>query len=377
MNVEGDILSPDVSLAVRGLIFGLLISTFCLAQFFSGPLLGALSDRKGRKKILSLTLVAAFISYILAATGIWIHSLTFLFLARILAGISAGNFAVAQSIIVDSSEKEDKAKNFGLIGMAWGAGFIIGPYFGGKLSDPTLGFNLVVPFLGAALLCLLNLGMVMWKLKETLVTPKNTPLKLLAAVSNVRRAFQIPSLRILFLVMFIFSFGWGFFTEFSPLFLLRRFEINTMQIANFYAYVGLLVAVCQGILIRPFLKYFSSETILKYALFGLGLVMPLMLIPEQYSGLFLALPLIALAESLVQPTASTLVSNLAPAESQGEMLGIHNSIQWAAIGIAPLFSGSLVALYPHLPITVCSCCMFLTAIIFLFFFKKSQSPAIN
>jgi DHA1 family tetracycline resistance protein-like MFS transporter len=150
-----------------------------------------------------------------------------------------------------------------------------------------------------------------------------------------------------------------------------------MQIANFYAYVGLWVALCQGILIRPFLKRFSSEKLLAYSLFGLGIALPLMLLSDQYGGLFLTLPFVALAESLIQPTASALVSDLTPAESQGEMLGIHNSIQWAAIGIAPLFSGSFVALYPHLPITVSSCCMFVTGAIFLFFLKKSRQRAEN
>jgi DHA1 family tetracycline resistance protein-like MFS transporter len=215
MNLEEGILPPETSLAMRGLLFGLLISTFCLAQFFSGPILGALSDRRGRKKILTITVVAAFASYLLSATGLGMQSLFFLFIGRALAGVAAGNFAIVQSMIVDSSEKEDKAKNFGLIGMAWGAGFIIGPYFGGQLSDGALGFSRMTPFLAAAGLCLLNLWMIVFKLKETLAKPQNTPLHIFAAIVNLKRAFQIPTLRTLFLVMFIFSFGWGFFTEFS------------------------------------------------------------------------------------------------------------------------------------------------------------------
>jgi DHA1 family tetracycline resistance protein-like MFS transporter len=375
MNPETGMLAADVSLPARGLIFGLLISSFCLAQFFSGPTLGALSDRKGRKKILVVTICAACFSYVLAGISVLMGNPILLFLSRILAGVSAGNFAVAQSVVVDTTPPEEKSKNFGLIGMAWGTGFIIGPFIGGKFSDPSLGWSLSTPFWVAAILCVVNLLLVLWKLKESLQTFKQTPLDLFASARQIKRAFQMPGLRVIFAVMFVFSFGWGFFTEFSSLFLLCRFGVGVGEIANFYAYVGVWVALCQGILIRPFLKRFSSQTLLPSSLIALGVLMPLMLVAPSFYGLFFVLPLVVLPEALIQPAATAIVSNLTPPDSQGEMLGIHNSIQWAGIGLAPLFSGSLVALYPFLPITVCSICMFITAGLFFLFYKTQKASA--
>jgi DHA1 family tetracycline resistance protein-like MFS transporter len=357
-------LLPGYSIATRGLILGLLISTYCIAQFFGGPLLGALSDRKGRKKILIITLWAALASYLLSGASILWGSVLLLFVGRFLSGIAAGNQSIVQSVMVDTSRPEDKAKNFGLIGMAWGTGFIIGPFLGGKLVDPSFGFTLATPFWAAMILSLANLLLAQWLVKETLTTANKTPFSLLTPITNIKRAFQMPTLRTLFAVMFIFSFGWGFFTEFSPLLLMGRFHFDIGEVANFYAFVGVCVALSQGLGIRPFVSRFPAERLLPLALLGMGLTMPFMLTSTNGSILLVTLPIVAYFESFVQPTAATIVSNLTPKESQGELLGIHNSLQWAAIGLAPLLSGGFVAMNPSLPVVVSSFFMLLAAAVF-------------
>ncbi|MBS0603590.1 MAG: MFS transporter [Verrucomicrobia bacterium] len=379
MNPELSILAPDTTLSMRGWIFGLLISAFCIGQFFGGPILGALSDRKGRKKILLLTLLLALATYLLIGVGILIHSVLLILGARLIGGWAAANWSIAQSIIVDCSSDEQKAKNFGLLGMAWGTGFVIGPFMGGKLSDPALfdGGGLATPFWVAAGLCLFNFFLLLWRLEETLPSNLLAKVSWLAGVEHLKKAFTSPKLRSIFAVMFIFSLGWGFFTEFCPVFLIERLGFSMGEIANFFAWVGLWIAICQGVLIRPFLNRFSPQTLLPCALFGMALVLPLMLFVHEAWALFALLPLIAFAESLITPTASTLVSNLSSKEAQGEVLGIHNSIQWAAIGFAPLFSGSVVALFPHLPVTVATVTMLVAMIVFLKAFRKRKESSIK
>jgi DHA1 family tetracycline resistance protein-like MFS transporter len=369
---DGGMMPPESSLALRGWVFGILISCFCLGQFFGGPILGALSDRKGRKKILLATLLLAFFGYVLAIVSLLLNSVVLFLVARLIAGVGAGNYPIAQSIIVDSSPESDKAKNFGLIGMAWGVGFILGPYFGGELSHL---FPKTFAFMFAAFLCLMNLIWIFFALKETLPEAQMRKMSLLAGIEDVKKAFCHPVLRGLFLVMFIFSFGWGFFTEFSALFLLQRFEFTQSQIGHFYAWVGIWVAISQGLLIRPFLKKFSSEFLLKYALLGLGLGLLCLLFARTAFGLFLFFPLLALLEAFIFPTASTIVSDLTPKESQGEILGLHSSVQWAAIGLAPLFSGSFVALYSHLPVTVAGGGILLAYLVFLWVWKRKPQKA--
>ncbi|NGX37341.1 MAG: Tetracycline resistance protein, class C [Chlamydiae bacterium] len=368
INNDGGMFSPEVSLAMRGLVFGFLVSAYCLGQFFGGPILGALSDRVGRKKILVGSMWIAFIGYIAAGLGVVVQSLWILFFARLIGGVSAGSFPVAQSVIADVSTKENKTKNFGMIGMACWTGFVIGPFLGGRLAI----YGFTVPFAVAALFCLSNALFLLFKLKESL--PKEIPAKIswFHGVYQIRKAFSMPDLRGIFIVMFIFCLGWGFFTEFSPIFLTRRLGFNVVQIANFYAWVGLWIAVSQGLIIRPILKLFSPQRLLPIGLIGMAMVLPIMLFLRGMVSLFWLIPCIAFCQALIFPTSASLVSNLSSTENQGEILGIHNSIQWAAIGIPPLFSGSLVALYPHLPVTVGSICMMIAFLVFLWAYRPKR-----
>lgn len=369
VNNESGIFSPEVSLAARGLIFGLLIGIYSLGQFFGGPLLGSLSDRYGRKKILLISMGAASISYLFGAFGIWIASVSVLFIARLLAGVSAGSFSVAQSGISDISTKENKIKNFSLVGMAFWTGFVIGPFIGGRLA----GFGMMIPFFTASILCIVNCLLIQWKLSET-TTPKiMSKIRILQGIQQIYKAFTMPGLRGLFAVMFVFCLGWGFFTEFSPIFLIRKLGFQVKQIANFYAWVGLWIALCQGVFIRPLLKWFSPKNLMRVGLIFMALMLPVMLFLNQNSYLFWLVPLIAIAQAMVFPAAATLVSNQTARETQGEIMGIHNSVQWAAIAIPPLFSGSFVALYPHLPITVGSGCMLIAFFIFLLSYSPERS----
>lgn len=353
INNETGLFSPETSLAVRGLIFGIMVSTFCFGQFLGGPLLGALSDRIGRKKVLVASMWLSVLGYLAGSFGIILHSITTLFLARLIGGVAAGSFAVAQSVVVDGCAEEEKAKNLGLVSMAWGVGFVIGPFMGGKLAT----ISWVSPFMGAALLCLVSGILLLFYLKESLPQTANIKTEWSFGISKFRKIFATPSLRGVFTVMFIFCLGWGFFTEFSPVFLMKYLQFDVSQIANFYAWVGLWIALGQGLFMRPLLKRVPPQYLLPISLLGLGMLLPVFLFLKEATILYWILPFIGFSQALIFPTAATLVSNASSKKSQGEMLGINNSIQWAAIAIPPLFSGTLVALFPHLPVTVGSGCM--------------------
>ncbi|MGB7128924.1 MAG: MFS transporter [Candidatus Rhabdochlamydia sp.] len=367
MNPEQGFLPVNTSLAMRGWLFGLLVSGFCLGQFFGGPVLGALSDYKGRKKILLLTLWLATATYALTAIGIVFESIIVIFISRLLGGVAAGNWSVAQTVIVDTSTGEEKPKNFGLLGMAWGTGFVIGPYLGGKLSDPSICaiFNLTTPFFAASFLCLLNIVLLVWRMQESLPAIQITKISLITGIHQLREAFTSGKLRSLFFMMFVFCIGWGFFTEFCPIFLIRKFHFSGSEIANFYASIGLWIAFCQGLVIRPFLRWFSPNTLILTALLGMGCTLIIMAFIEVKFFLYCMLPALAFFEALLFPSATTIVSNVSDKQSQGHILGIYNSVQWAAIGLTPLFSGSFVAIYPYLPFAIGAMSMFFALIVFI------------
>ncbi|MGL5627434.1 MAG: MFS transporter [Candidatus Rhabdochlamydia sp.] len=367
MNPEQGFLPVHTSLAMRGWLFGLLVSGFCLGQFFGGPILGALSDYKGRKKILLLTLWIAACTYALAAIGIVFKSIILIFVARLLGGLAAGNWSVAQTVVVDTSTEKEKSTNFGLLGMAWGTGFVIGPFLGGKLSDPSVLaiFNLTTPFWAAAFLCLFNIVLLIWRLQESLPAIQVEKISLMTGIQQLKEAFTTVKLRGLFLVMFIFCIGWGFFTEFCPISLIQKFHFNGAEIANFYASMGLWIAFCQGLAIRPFLRWFSPNTLILTALIGMGFTLTIMAFINIKFFLYCILPALAFFEALLFPSTTTIVSNVSDKKLQGHILGVYNSVQWAGIGLTPLFSGSFVAIYPYLPFVVGATAMFFALMVFI------------
>jgi DHA1 family tetracycline resistance protein-like MFS transporter len=274
---------------------------------------------------------------------------------------------VAQTVVVDTSGETERTKNFGLLGMAWGTGFVIGPYLGGRFSDSSLCaiFTLTTPFWIACFLCVVNIIFLLRKLEESLPTIQATKISLSTGIQQLKEAFSSEKLGAIFLVIFVFCIGWGFFTEFCPIFLIQKFHFTGAEIANFYASIGLWIALCQGLIIRPFLQRFSPRSLIIISLMGMGCILTIMCFINIKYFLYSLLPGLCFFEALLFPSTATIVSNCSDKGSEGQVLGIYNSVQWAAIGLTPLFSGSFVALNPYLPFIVGSIAMFCALILFI------------
>lgn len=375
MLVESSLfISHDTSVHLKGWSYSFLVASYCIGQFFGSPILGAISDRVGRKKVLIATLLLALFGYMLGAFSVASLSVLGLFISRIIAGIAAGNFSIAQSYIADETDQMSKSKNFGLLGMAWGSGFVLGPYIGGRCVDPSICRvdSWVMPFYIASLLCIANILLAYFFLKDSSLPLRRTKISLTAGFLDVKNAFSHQKLKTLFKVMFIFSFGWGFFTEFSPVFLINRLGLKVEGIATFFAWVGLWIALCQGLLIRPIIKRFSSSSILSVSLIIFACILLGVAFVKNERQLFFCVPFLAFVESLIYPSAASLISNMTPEDRQGEVLGIYNSVQWAAIGLTPFLSGVVIMKYPVAPVIVASLSMLLAFSIFFRFYLKNK-----
>ncbi len=368
------IVSADMSQASRQILYGFLIASYPLAQFFGAPLLGSLSDRYGRRKLLLLSLFGTFLAYLVFAWAIITHNLILLFLSRIVDGFTGGNISIAQSAIADISDEKSKSRNFGLIGMAFGLGFVIGPTLGGVLADPTIfhWFSLSFPFWLAAGLTATNMLLVTLFLTETLKQPRFHTLTLLTGLRNVHKAFTIGSLRWLFAVIFFYILGFSSFTQFFQVFLIRKFHYDQSDIGFLFGFFGICIALSQGVIIRPLSRRFLPGSILKVSMLLNGLLLPLLLIPTQAIWLYAIMPFISAFQGLTMPNSAAVVSNSAPREEQGEVLGLNQSVQSLATAIPPLVAGFASAMNINLPIALASLAILIAWALFMLTYKPKH-----
>ncbi|MCC7197652.1 MFS transporter [Candidatus Peregrinibacteria bacterium] len=377
LNPASNILPAATSEATRNIILGVLMAMYPLFQFFGAPILGILSDRIGRKKILIISLAGTFIGYLIFAIGILIGNIYLLFISRIIDGFTGGNISVAQSAIADISTNEEKARNFGLIGMAFGLGFILGPFIGGKLSDPTLlpWFNFSTPFFFTAFITLVNIILLAIRFQETLHTTSNKKLNIFTGFQNIGKAWKMKELRAMFIIMFLIIFGFNFFTQFFQVYLVQTFNFNQSQIGDIFAYIGIWIAITQGGIMRPLSRKFTPRQIMKVSLVALSISLMLILLPRDVWALLLVMPLVALSNGLTTPNSIAIISSLAKPSEQGEILGINQSVQSLAMTIPPIIAGIIVSMDKNLPIMVASISTYIAWLLFLFLIAKKKTPA--
>ena len=373
------LLPKGLSLDQGYIVLGFLTAIFPFMQFIATPLLGELSDRFGRKPVLAISLFGTAISYVLFAIGILTKNLPLLFISRAFDGITGGNIAVAQAAIADVSEPHNRAKNFGLIGAAFGMGFILGPYIGGKLSDPSLvsWFNAATPFWFAAILAFANTLSVIYLLPETLKV-KGTELSLHFAKSfkNIARVFRMKELRPLFATNFLFQSGFTFFTTFFSVFLITKFNFDQGSIGNYFAYVGIWIAFSQAFITRKISARFTAKQIIRVSLISTGIFILAQFIPNVWWGLLIITPFFAICNGLSQANLSSLISRSVGPEIQGQILGINASVQALAQTIPPIISGFLAASVAAVtPVAVSGITIILAGIVFIIFYKGAEVRA--
>ena len=353
--------------ATRNLTYGVLSATFAIFQFFGAPILGGLADKYGRKKILRFSLLGTFVGYVLFALAVHYRLLWLVFIARALPGFMGGNISIVLASLADISDPKDRAKNFGLVGMAFGLGFILGPFIGGTLGK----IDLALPLWCTAALTLLNIVLVIIQFPETFVPSGNGTVSLLTGIRNVKRALKMKELDVVFLTLFLQAFGFSFFMQFFQVYLIKQYDFSQVQIGQMFGYIGIWIAITQGGITRLVSKRFSSPQILQVTLLGLSLSLWLILGPSALWMLFVTQPLVALFQGLSQPNLTSIVSVLTPKDTQGEILGIQQSVQSLAFAIPPIIAGVVVSIDVRLPIFLAGLSIFIAWLVFVFGFRSA------
>ncbi|MEI6249030.1 MAG: MFS transporter [bacterium] len=362
------------SVADGFILLGWLSAVYPLAQFFAAPILGQLSDRYGRKIVLTVSIIGTSLSYALFAVGVATKNIPLMFISRIVDGLTGGNISVAQAVIADISTPKNRAKNFGLVGAAFGLGFIFGPYVGGKLADPHVvsWFSASTAFWFAAILSGLNALVVIRFLPETIKHKSNKfRLHILESFTNVIKAFTNTGLRNITPATFLFNAGFTFFTTFFAVFLAVRFGFSQGNTGDYFAYFGIWIAIVQGGLIGVVSKKFKDYQVLRYSFFGAAITfMTYLLIPNgQHRWLFVIPPVLALFTGMTQAFLPSIISRVTPKEIQGESLGINTSVSALAQAIPAIIAGYVATINTSATVITASALIGLAGILFWIFFN--------
>ncbi len=357
-----------VDIGRRDLWVGVVISCYSIAQFIFTPILGALSDRYGRRPILIFGLISNSIFFIVFGLS---ESITMAIIARFLAGAGNGNIAVARAYIGDISEPNMISRRMGMIGAAFGLGFMIGPFIGGILSDPAMAFGgpfetlfwvdhpYLLPCIFSSILSLISLSLAITRLPESLpfesrTISTGTPLKKFSGIfTNILKVMKLPNVSTLILANFLFMVGFSMMHGTFILFTAMEVEngglgFDEMQNGWIFAFIGLLGVIVQGGLIGKLTDRFNMKTLMIFGTFlsGLGIA-SLPYVPSNISWLvFVSSAALAIGNALFSPTQSSLLtfeSNNAGYEL-GAVMGAQEGYGALARIIGPLLAAYIWSL---------------------------------
>ncbi len=332
---------------------GILLAIYSAMQFVFAPILGKLSDRVGRRPVLLVSLLGTSVGFLLmgfapkmpvgfALLGL-APTLVWLFIARIIDGISGGNISTAQAYIADVTSPEERSKGMGLIGAAFGLGFIFGPAIGGLMSHVSAG----APFFFASAMAAANATALYFLLPESLSHEHRSQARRRASVSEIFEQGGGWHLKAIMATYFFATIAFAMLTATYALFANHRFNFDAIHTGYMFTYVGVLGAIIQGGLLGRLVKAFGEKTL---AVSGTAIFAASMFaLPSTatLTTLIVASTGIAIGNSLMTPSLNGLASKSVGAAWQGRMLGVMASVASLARIIGPVLGGWLLSRDPN------------------------------
>jgi len=332
-------------------LYAVMIATFMLCWFFGAAILGDLSDQIGRKKSLMICLVGAFLGYLFSALAILGHSLTLLFLGRVIAGLTAGSQPIAQAAIVDLSAPHERTRNFSYMLLVFSLGFISGPLLGGVLSNRDLvsWFTPMVPFCFVALTALVNIVFLQIGFQETFVSKGPIKINFMYPFFIFKAAFSESKVCRLSIVFSLFIFGWSSFYSFISLFALEQLHFVGKQVNWLMALMGAGFGLGNGFLVDYSSKRMRLIRLFQYYSLATALSILLVLVFHQPILTWVMTFFIGAVATVAYAGILSLYSNQVDQSRQGWVMGINGAVMSFVFGVNALFIGMLSTISAFIP----------------------------
>lgn len=321
-------------------VTGLIVASYAAMQFVGAPILGRLSDRYGRRPILLVSIFGTAVGFLLLgfANALWM-----LFASRIIDGLTGGNISVAQAYISDVTDEKNRARGLGMIGAAFGLGFIIGPALGGGLGE---AFGYSVPAFVAAAMAFINLVLVYAWLPESLTEEKRAeigqrqrpPFTLGALIVALRRPFSGALLG----ARIFFGLAFNMFQTLFSLYAIARFNLPANQTGYILTFVGVLSVFTQAVFVGQMTKHFRDDVLIMGAVVVLALALFGWALTPSIPVLLVVLVPTALSAGILNVLLSSTLTKAVTPDEIGGILGLSNGLESLTRTVAPVFGGFIL-----------------------------------
>lgn len=333
------------SLGATPFVVGMISSIYGLCSLVAGPILGDLSDRHGRRIVLLLSQIGTFIGFVVLALS---HTLWVIFISRIIDGITAGNITVAQAYISDVTEPKDRTRAMGLIGAAFGIGFILGP----AISSLLIGFGMTAPIWASAALSLVSIIGTTLFLKDVRKNNEASEkhklhTKLKNELKKYRHILGTPILKEYFALFFIFSMSFSLYITGLPLYSERALRWNEhaftpKEVALLFSYMGITSLIIQVFFMGKLVKLLGENKLILVGFASTALAFIIMGYSPILSIFLIGMSISTFGNAVLRPAISSMLSLNASREHQGLVFGVNQTLMSIAQIICPLISGFLI-----------------------------------